>query len=497
MELVWHNYNYYPYEKDLAKREVKALLKPDKVKETESGLYLNGRINIEKAERLTYFYEARNKKSSKLTIQAQLESGALNGHKRQSTRYSVHGLHDYKGKFNPQIVRAILNIFEIKKGENVLDPFSGSGTTLVECAHLGIHAMGRDVNPLAVYVTNAKIKSLKTPAPKIRKYLILIKKAWDKEKTEFAKIENSDRIQYLGKWFDVKILNELEKIRLIIIRESKECSPIFLSLASNILRDYSFQDPRDLRIRRRKTPLPNTPFFETFINSTNHFLSRVESSQQLLPPRFPSCEAKLGDSKNIDQHTLLKKSNLFDCVITSPPYATALPYIDTQRLSLVWLKLLPPTEILPIEASLVGSREIRGQTKISLKNAMMENADRLPTEQHNLCLKLQSVLNGSDGFRRQAVPMLLYRYFVSMMSIFRSTLNQVKPNAPFALIVGHNHTILGGKRFDINTPLHLVSLAKFSGWKHNSTIELQTYKRFGYHQKNAVNSESLIILNGP
>ncbi len=46
----------------------------------------------------------------------------------------------------------------------------------------------------------------------------------------------------------------------------------------------------------------------------------------------------------------------FDAAITSPPYATALPYIDTQRLSLIWLGFASPKEVKVLENNLIGSR---------------------------------------------------------------------------------------------------------------------------------------------
>ena len=187
-------------------------------------------------------------------------------------------------------------------------------------------------------------------------------------------------------------------------------------------------------------------------------------------------------------------ADLFDCAITSPPYATALPYIDTQRLSLVWLELVPPSEILPLEARLIGSREVRGESKKKLIQNLNENKAGLPSAQAKLCLSLQSALSASDGFRRQAVPLLLYRYFDGMAKVFRSLRPRMKANAPFALIVGSNHTILGGKRFDINTPRHLADIASASGWEHVETIPLQTYQRYGYHMNNSVSSEGLVIV---
>ena len=184
----------------------------------------------------------------------------------------------------------------------------------------------------------------------------------------------------------------------------------------------------------------------------------------------------------------------FDAALTSPPYATALPYIDTQRLSLVWLGLLEPSGILALEARLVGSREIRGTGKADLLSALEANNADLPADEAALCVKLQQTLTEQDGFRRQAVPRLLYRYFADMADSFASVRKVMKPGAKYGLIIGGNHTVLGGQRFDINTPNHLASLAVSRGWKHLETVELQTYKRYGLHSKNASTTEALVIL---
>ena len=45
--------------------------------------------------------------------------------KQLTPRYSTHGIHEYKGKFNPQIVHAIANIFGVQRGHKVLDPLTG------------------------------------------------------------------------------------------------------------------------------------------------------------------------------------------------------------------------------------------------------------------------------------------------------------------------------------------------------------------------------------
>src|ERR1017187_8818466 len=107
MQLTWHGYRYYPYERALAAREAATLLKTSRLREVDGGLAFDGAVDLERARRLTYFAGARNGHSFVETVQAQLETTGLNGRHRQATRYSVHGLHDYKGKFNPQVVKAI------------------------------------------------------------------------------------------------------------------------------------------------------------------------------------------------------------------------------------------------------------------------------------------------------------------------------------------------------------------------------------------------------
>ncbi len=77
----------------------------------------------------------------------------------------VHRLHPYKGKFIPQLVEYFLDEHKdelkteswFKPGDIVLDPFCGSGTTLVQAAELGIHAVGVDISEFNTLISNTKI----------------------------------------------------------------------------------------------------------------------------------------------------------------------------------------------------------------------------------------------------------------------------------------------------------------------------------------------------
>ncbi len=493
MELYWHPYRYYPYERELALREINTLLSPEGVFDTGHSLRLEGTFDANITDRLVYFAAVSIGERFVPTIQAKLERVNGNGPNRQSTRYSAHGLHEYKGKFNPQIARAILNILRVPVGARVLDPFCGSGTSLLECSHIGMNAVGTDINPMAVFLANAKLSALRLLASRLRQEIEGTIERY-KRVNGAKKLASDERTNYLQGWFEAKMLVRIEALRVAIYESGPEYATLLLSIASNLLRDYSLQDPRDLRIRRRKTPLPEKPFIEAFRQAANLFVSRLEDAQSVLARPPVAGKAFLLDSRSIKLGSGGIGTSKFDCALTSPPYATALPYIDTQRLSLVWLGLVPPSEILALEARLVGSREVRGKGKKDLLSALAENRCALPKKQADYCRMLQTVLAKNDGFRRQAVPLLLYRYFAAMAEAFKSVRDCVKDKAPFALIVGSNRTVLGGKRFEIDTPRHLAEIASSCGWTHEETVPLQTYQRWGYHMSNAVNSEALVIV---
>ncbi len=85
--------------------------------------------------------------------------------REKDTTKHVHRLHPYKGKFIPQLVQYFIDdhIDDFKKevyfkpGDIILDPFSGSGTTLVQANEMGIHSIGIDISKFNCMITEVKL----------------------------------------------------------------------------------------------------------------------------------------------------------------------------------------------------------------------------------------------------------------------------------------------------------------------------------------------------
>lgn len=536
LKLHWHDYKYFPYEKRLAKREVKELL-GEQPEQTNSCLSVDvspGTSWVAISERFTYFREVADEAGEYCTPrQARLEASSNGGlprrpdgktHcaglSRQQTRYGAHGLHEYRGKFNPQIVRVIGNLLQVPKGGVVVDPFCGSGTTLLEALHNDWNAAGIDINPLAIEIANAKIdameaspKALETGCGQLRDALGSLQRELDFD-TSFSSStlesvsqgtldEENPRLNYLRDWFTPSTLAQVLRIEL----EIKELSDgrvrrLFEVVLSDILREASQQDSGDLRIRREKEAPENRPVFTLFLDALDDRVSSILKARTNLNGELSAQQvAKPGDIREAARclpstlAELQASPDEVSALITSPPYATALPYIDTQRLSLVFLGFLEPGGIRSKERELIGAREITTTSRRDAYASIEENEDGLPAGCIDLCRELLAAVDPeTDGFRRQNKPALLYRYLRDMQQMYGSLGEVLSPSTPYALVVGRNETTLGGKTYQLDTPSLLSELAIQQGFKLTEEVELDTYQRYDVHRKNSIDTEALLLL---
>ena len=171
-------------------------------------------------------------------------------YKESETTKHVHRLHSYKGKFIPQLVEYFLdqhtdnfkNKSFFKAGDIILDPFCGSGTTLVQASELNLHSIGIDVSAFNAFISNVKvgkydINDIKNTANIITQNL----KNFQKEKTN---VDFENRLLDELKIFNSKFFPSPEfkyKIRQKEINEKlygKQKSDEFLQTYHKLIDNY-------------------------------------------------------------------------------------------------------------------------------------------------------------------------------------------------------------------------------------------------------------------
>jgi len=518
-EINFSKYRLLDYEKELAIREFENQFPTIKEKSvTDKGIVFstNKLLNELKLRKLTFYSEiyyknAKSEKSSFLTDQAIIESycnfksnlfGNIIPNKSREIRYFTHSFHEYKGRFYPQIAKAFMNYAGIKKRDVVLDPFCGSGTTLVESFLFGANAIGVDINPIAFLLARAKVKSIllkQNDFSLIRKTFEHLEDDSGWKEVKIEKYNDKLDIDYLKTWFPEINLRKVIFVQEIIQTLPDETSKLFSKVVlSNLLREFSYQDPTQLRIRRRQD-IPPENFIETFKKNLIEQIENLEKFQSL--NRFElnsNVQIYLGDIRTLMKSANLKKNSI-DVVITSPPYATALPYVDTDRLSLFAFGYTNKSSFRRLEETLIGNREIT-KSKREILDKELEYSFKssvLPTEIISLLKNIYFLnKNSKVGFRRKNTAALLYKYFLDMNQGINQISHVLKKNKFAFFVVGNNRTTAGNNTIDIPTGDFIGLIAEYNNFKLIEKIPMTVQKGYMIHSKNSINTESILILQG-
>jgi hypothetical protein len=289
------------------------------------------------------------------------------------------------------------------------------------------------------------------------------------------------------------IINEIDQTPDPIVRE-------FLEIClSSTIRDISQQDPKDLRIRRRKEPLEDAPVNSLLIKKLLEQRCRLRDFAK----RTDKAPVDFINATVIEADSRLQSSfynaniapNSIDAVVTSPPYATALPYIDTDRLSILLLLRKNAKERQQIEKDLVGSREIlkmeRSDVDAKIKaenfaNILSSTAVQTITNVYNLNH------NADVGFRRKNTSALLYRYYSDMTNVLSNLNEVVAKNGSLFFVIGDNKTIAGGREIIIKSSQALQETGERLGWKLMDVVPITVTQENRLHNKNSITENDII-----
>ena len=187
-----------------------------------------------------------------------------------------------------------------------------------------------------------------------------------------------------------------------------------------------------------------------------------------------------------------------DAVITSPPYATALPYIDTDRLSLIYLGLLPRTDHSSRDRLMIGNREVSTRVREEYWANYTARKDLLPTDTRRVIDRIHR-LNSQNptGFRRRNLAALLSKYFFDMREVLLGIRRLLRPGGTAFLVVGNNRTTAGGELIHIRTADHLSAIAQDLLFDMVESLSMDMLPSRDIFRKNAVLSEKIIKLKAP
>jgi len=248
----------------------------------------------------------------------------------------LHYLHKYKGKGDPRISRALINLLKVKEGDTILDPFLGSGAFIADAPTMGINVIGIEVLNIGKMIAEVKcnlgisigdlrdsiIRLFEDIDGSIFKQDIKNEVAQFKEKIRKHTADSSayKKIEpHLGKIFSLK--RAIEKI------ENNEIKKFLLILLSQQIVEYS----------EKKRAWDVVGSFKSYVEDRYLVLYSTQKLAEVLGVNLTGSKVKIikGDSTNMS----MLMNNSIDGIVTSPPYFDALDYIGNNKISILALGL--------------------------------------------------------------------------------------------------------------------------------------------------------------
>jgi DNA modification methylase len=256
----------------------------------------------------------------------------------EDSSYATHNFHAFPAKFPPQLPRKFIIGLTIP-GERVLDPMSGSGTTVLEAMILGRHGIGIDIDPLALDLCKVKVtpldleKLIKKAKLIIERSSYVLQHKKDKLRSDLNSRFDPQTEKFVDYWF----LKETQLELLALIQEIEGVSnpdlrrffkivlsSIVITKSGGVSLAYDLAHTRPHKLED-KTPRSAAEEFQKRLNKT------IKDIDQLVWIKGRA------DILCNDAQMLGLADNSIDLIITSPPYASnAIDYMRAHKFSLIW-----------------------------------------------------------------------------------------------------------------------------------------------------------------
>lgn len=276
--------------------------------------------------------------------------------RKSDTKEYTHCFHSYPAMMIPQVARKLLERYGARGGW-LLDPYCGTGTSLVEASMFGMNAVGCDINPLARLIASAK-----TNPPSLR---ILDEHLADMQDTLMrirfnsndSRAADTPPVFNMDYWFSSSVVECLSTLRRHIAAVKDEAVRDFLWVAfSETARGCSYTKNGEFKLVRMPAPkliTHNPDVFGIFQDK----MARNRKGLEAYIERREGVQAHIMGTNTANGETP-QAPQPFELVITSPPYGdspTTVAYGQFSRLSAEWVGLSNARKVDRI--SMGGSRK--------------------------------------------------------------------------------------------------------------------------------------------
>jgi DNA modification methylase len=372
----------------------------------------------------------------------------------------IYRWHAYKHSFSKELVENLLDEFKLRENSWVLDPFVGSGTTLLTCKERSINAIGYDISPFAVFLANTKLENYST-AELNKTYEGVAEKIL----TSFYRVDyDFPDIPIINKAFRKEIWNEILFIKNEILKINGKRNRNFFLLALFSILESSSNTSKGggfLRINNRR--IRRDSVVNKFINSAKSMIEDLHKVE--LNRNGGEWKAFIGDARKI------KTNKKFDAIITSPPYLNRHDYTRIYSLELILSFVKNNSELKKLRYSTLRSH-------VEAKKKFQTNGYVEPLKLKRLIKKIEK-----NGMNNERVNYMIRGYFEDMYLCLKEMKNLLKQNAKIALVISNVRfsginipvdEILGAIGEGVGLKLEAIKVARLRG---NSSQQMRDYKR--------------------
>ena len=408
-----------------------------------------------------------------------------------------HNWYRFVLSYPPHLVRHYFEKFNLSSGMSVLDPFSGTGTTVLEAKKNGFNAFGIEANPVAHLASKTKLDwnvdkdKLRRSAHRIALQLRedFLKTGIDDEENYNTKIDElqlsslppeSHKLLLKDSISPVSLHKSLRLIEYINRTQLDVRNHLLLSAVSTIVNDVSnLKFGPEVGVTRKKS---DKPIIINWLNRVNLMCSDLSDLTTLTRNNVKSHVA-LGDARLVDTYF---PENSIDSIITSPPYPNEKDYSRTTRLENVLLGYVENMQ----QQRIVKKRFVRSNTRSVYKadqdHKYVENLDSITKVAKEIEEK-RIRLGKTSGFEKLYHKVTL-QYFGGMAKHLIACKRVLKPGSKLAYVVGDQGSYL---RVMIRTGHLLAEVAESIGYQVEDIELFRT--RFATRSKQELREEVLIL----